>query len=529
MSGVLMTSGHIWSVQNTNVIQVPQGDFWYDASAGSYFIPSNLANGATVTGWISKFTNGITMGTNGFGPTTGSKAYSLPNFYFVGNNTYTPTVANVSAYIAPGTASTFTGSVSTTSNPSIATLTVTSAPTNNGIVIGYVISGGTIPANTYVFAKISGSATSSSSVWTLNNSVGTSIPAQASQTLTVTPIVMTVTSVANGIVGTNNLVYTATTANITANTFITALGTGTGGTGTYYVSINQTKGTSGSPLAYSLVMPFVGFNSGDAFRIPMGSNLNVINGYTLLIAYRLGSVSGNVNICGSDNANGGEFLIGMSGNTYVYGSSGATATGNIKATTTGWHVHSLIYDGSQSTNATKLVARIDGVGSTLSFTGAVGNTTAAPSNLTITSTSVTANSPSTGQMTVGFATQGSAPFSVGQGIVLSGFTPNTTSTGSSINTAFTVTGCSNTSVQFSMTGTYTASVLGTVNGTPITNLFVAGKAPTVVSGTAVKNTNPVTATQGLNIGEMIAYESALPLSQVQTLEKYLKNKWLGTN
>ena len=58
------------------------------------------------------------------------------------------------------------------------------------------------------------------------------------------------------------------------------------------------------------------------------------------------------------------------------------------------------------------------------------------------------------------------------------------------------------------------------------NLMVAGKAPIA---SATKNTNPVTATQGINIGEFLVYSSALGDSQIAALNTYLKNKWLGTN
>jgi hypothetical protein len=56
--------------------------------------------------------------------------------------------------------------------------------------------------------------------------------------------------------------------------------------------------------------------------------------------------------------------------------------------------------------------------------------------------------------------------------------------------------------------------------------MVAGKAPIA---SATKNTNPVTTTQGINIGEMLVYSSALSDSQITALTTYLKNKWLGTN
>ena len=56
--------------------------------------------------------------------------------------------------------------------------------------------------------------------------------------------------------------------------------------------------------------------------------------------------------------------------------------------------------------------------------------------------------------------------------------------------------------------------------------------PGVTSNTAAsatKNTNPTTATQEINIGEMLVYSSPLGDSQISALTTYLKNKWMGTN
>ena len=51
----------------------------------------------------------------------------------------------------------------------------------------------------------------------------------------------------------------------------------------------------------------------------------------------------------------------------------------------------------------------------------------------------------------------------------------------------------------------------------------------LVIASATKNTNPTTATQEINIGEIIVYSSALGDTQINTLNTYLKNKWLGSN
>ena len=78
----------------------------------------------------------------------------------------------------------------------------------------------------------------------------------------------------------------------------------------------------------------------------------------------------------------------------------------------------------------------------------------------------------------------------------------------------------------SLAGGGTISTRGTITGTPIPNLFVSGKAPMTGSGS---NTNKNTVSLGLQVGELIVYRGALDDVTRQTTEKYLRQKWLGTN
>ena len=126
-----------------------------------------------------------------------------------------------------------------------------------------------------------------------------------------------------------------------------------------------------------------------------------------------------------------------------------------------------------------------------------------------------------GTMTLGYATTGSPAFVAGDAIVIAGYTAN-----NSFNGTQTVTACSNTTVSFAWAPSTSVTGYGNVSGTPIPNLNVAGKAPTI---SGPKNTNGVTATQGLAIGEFIVYTVALSDADRTKSEKYLKNKWLGTN
>lgn len=65
------------------------------------------------------------------------------------------------------------------------------------------------------------------------------------------------------------------------------------------------------------------------------------------------------------------FLWFTDANIYFECNSSSLAYGFCGLTGTGWHHVMMVYDGSQATNATKLVAYIDGVAQTLSFFGTI--------------------------------------------------------------------------------------------------------------------------------------------------------------
>lgn len=506
--------------QSGNVESFGNADFWYDASAGRYFTPTSLATGGTTTGWQSRFSNGTFVPTSGFGPTYGGGAYSLPNFYFVGTNAQNPVVATFTASIAVGTAGTFTGIVSTTTNLAVSNLTVKNIPTNGGVALGYAITGGTLPTGSYILNNINGTA-NTTGTWQVTVPQGTTIPANATTTTiyTCTPITMTVSAVSNGIVNVGGMVYKAT-GGPTANTFVTAQGTGKGGTGTYLVNISQTLA---STTGITQFLPFVAFNSGDAFRVPMPSTSKVTSGYTVMIAYKWGAATGHVSMMGSTHGNGGDYSWGNNAGVHEYNVAGATATAtNIAVSATGWHIHTLVYDGTKSDNSGKFRVFYDGTQTNLTFSGTVSTSTTAPAATTCT---VSAAVITGANMVLTYPTTGSPAWEVGDIITVAGLVPAQTSgTVNNVNGTFTVTTCTNTTVGYAMSGTYTRTSGGTITGIPIPNLMVAGKAPIA---SATKNTNPVTATQGINIGEFLVYSSALGDSQIAALNTYLSNKWLG--
>jgi hypothetical protein len=89
--------------------------------------------------------------------------------------------------------------------------------------------------------------------------------------------------------------------------------------------------------------------------------------------------------------------------------------------------------------------------------------TSIASNTSITATGFTV---SAGTATLTYTSQVVQPFLVGSTITLAGFSPaQTTGTVNNVNSSFTVLTCTPTQITFTLTGTYTVSVLGTVSGT----------------------------------------------------------------
>ena len=509
-----------------NINQYGTANFWYDGSRYQYVLPTGLANPGTTTNLLSRFTGGPGLSTRTF---QGATTFSLPDYY----RTYSATLSaipcpNFTAYIAPGTAVTFTGTITQDAAGPNATLNVTSNPGGAGIVVGAIITGGTIPTNTWVAANLTGSG-NTTGTWTLTCNAGTVIPTNAvSTTYTVTPIVMTVTAVASGMLSVNGLIYHATSANITALTFITAQTSGTAGsTGTYLVSLSQTKGSSGSPISgYACAMNYLNFNSGDGYRVGM-SNSNILTGYTIMMAIKLGANTGTVGILNTDHNLGNAGVLGegmgRNGTTLTYRCAGATANG-ANVNTVGWHIHTMVYDGTGGTNATKFKARIDGVQSNLTFTGTVASSTSNPANFTITAANTTGANIVSGVANVTFSNINSPPFNVGQNITLSGWTTVGTA---NLNGTYAVTNCGNNFVNFSASGTLTSvTTKGTTSGIPIVNLYMDGNSPNNYTATI---TNSNATSQGLLLGELIVYNSTLNTSEIGAVEQYLKNKWLGTN
>jgi hypothetical protein len=98
----------------------------------------------------------------------------------------------------------------------------------------------------------------------------------ASFTATIATTVLTVSAVTSGILAVGQVI---TGAGVTAGTYITSLGTGTGGTGTYNLSASQTVGSAtamtstGSSYLYQVALPIT---SDGTTPSPSTTQINVV-------------------------------------------------------------------------------------------------------------------------------------------------------------------------------------------------------------------------------------------------------------
>lgn len=101
--------------------------------------------------------------------------------------------------------------------------------------------------------------------------------------------------------------------------------------------------------------------------------LHSLAGATQVIAFRTLSTAAGIRYCSSTDVNG--FQWGQDGTTWIGGFAGATFTVDTLVADTNFHIVSLWYDGSQTGNANRLKVRLDGVPTTLTFSGTVGTAT----------------------------------------------------------------------------------------------------------------------------------------------------------
>jgi hypothetical protein len=194
-------------------------------------------------------------------------------------NAAAPNEASVTGSIAAGS-SVFTGSVAGY------VLTVTSV-TSGSIVLGGALGGTGVAASTLITSQLSGSV----------GGIGTyavSVPQTlASGTLNESYGTLTVTVVSSGTLSVGQAV---SGSGVTASTVITALGTGAGGTGTYYVNNSQTVGSEALTTAATPVVVAYDSVSG-GFTITSG-----VLGAASTVAFATGTGAGPMGLTSATGA-----------------------------------------------------------------------------------------------------------------------------------------------------------------------------------------------------------------------------------
>lgn len=236
----------------------------------------SLAQLQAISGTLNVTVDGVVRtGTiNLSGATSFSNAASLIQTALNGG---IPAGASITGSISPETAS-FTGSIAG------AVLTVTQV-TAGPIVVGGSLGGSGVAANTVVSGQLSGTP---GGIGTYAVNVNQIV---ASEALTETYGLLAATAIISG-----TLAMGQTIGGAAAGTEITALGTGSGGTGTYYVNITQTVG-SGS-LSGSATLLTVSYDSiSGAFIITSG-----IVGPASTIGFASGTAAASLNLTSATGA-----------------------------------------------------------------------------------------------------------------------------------------------------------------------------------------------------------------------------------
>jgi hypothetical protein len=203
------------------------------------------------------------------------------------------------------------------------------AVTSGALRVGQTITGAGVAAGTVITAL--GTGTGGTGTYAVNNS-----QTVASGTLTGSGGLMTVTAIIAGILAVGQVIQGA---GITAGNTITALGTGTGGTGTYFVSIGDTAPSTNITVAGAGVV--VTFDSvSSAFVIASG-----ITGPNSTMAFATGTAAASLALT---QATGAVLSQGAAGTTP------SSFMNAVIAVTTNWVTFTTLFDPDSFGNANKL-------------------------------------------------------------------------------------------------------------------------------------------------------------------------------
>jgi len=405
------------------------------------------ANAAVVTGAIAPNTAVVTgsiapsaaVVTGAISPNQAVVTGSISTTAAVVTGSIAPNAAVVTGSISPN-AAVVTGSISST------TMTVT-AVTSGALAVGQPITGTGVAGGTVITAL--GTGTGGTGTYTVNygQTVG------SGTTLTSPVPTMTITAVTSGTVAVGQIV---TGAGVSVGTAVTALGTGTGGTGTYTVNLSQTVASrtlgGGSPT-----MTVTAVTSG-ALAVGQGVTGTGVSTGTVISA--LGTGAGGT----------GTYGVSIAQTVASRTLTGVAPTMTVTAVTSGILAVGQSVTGTGVSAGTAITALVSGTGGTGTYTVSVPQTVSS-TTLTAPGPTMTVTAVTSGILSVGQAVTGTG---VAAGTVVSGFGTGAGGTGSYlVNVSQTVA---------SRTLTATGSV-GTMSVTAVTSgVLAAGQA---VTGTGV--------------------------------------------
>lgn len=179
-----------------------------------------------------------------------------------GQKAYADLATGKASFAATGSAATaaFTGAIAASTFSVTASITggvMTVAAVGSGAVVaGAVISGTNVASNSTVVKQLTGTA----------GGVGTYAVTPPEQTVASTTIsgtygTLTVSAMSSGTIEVGGLVGGS---GVTAGTYITALGTGAGGTGTYIVNLTQTVGSESLTSTTNVETKWIAMSAGAA-------------------------------------------------------------------------------------------------------------------------------------------------------------------------------------------------------------------------------------------------------------------------
>lgn len=118
---------------------------------------------------------------------------------------------------------------------------------------------------------------------------------------------------------------------------------------------------------------YIEFDGNDNLNVNPFTTLQSAAGFTVFVVSKLANTTGVQYFTETDQ---NDLRISADGTGITVGMAGATGTVASEANTN-WAIHTLVFDGSQTGNAARLIYRKDKAAKTLTFTGTVATTTSA--------------------------------------------------------------------------------------------------------------------------------------------------------